>query len=125
MPRSYQAVKAPTGQAYGQAQDQQSAQKAIPLPRDPTTAGPSAQPGPDLLALAAQMGGGQPLNAPTQRPAEPVTAGLPIGPGAGPEALAGMFSMRRNQTADVLEQVAAATGDTRFLQMAQQARMRG
>lgn len=28
------------------------------------------------------------LDAPSQRPGEPVTAGLPIGPGQGPEALA-------------------------------------
>lgn len=28
-----------------------------------------------------------PLHAPTQRPNEPITAGLPSGPGAGPEAL--------------------------------------
>ena len=28
-----------------------------------------------------------PMNAPTQRPDEPVTAGLPVGPGPGPEAL--------------------------------------
>lgn len=28
-----------------------------------------------------------PLNAPTDRPGEPVTAGLPMGPGAGPDAL--------------------------------------
>lgn len=30
-----------------------------------------------------------PLDAPTQRPWEPETAGLPIGPGPGPEALTG------------------------------------
>lgn len=28
-----------------------------------------------------------PLDAPTQRPGEPLTAGLPHGPGPGPEAL--------------------------------------
>lgn len=28
-----------------------------------------------------------PLDAPTQRATEPITAGLPVGPGPGPEAL--------------------------------------
>lgn len=125
MPRSYQGVKTPTGQAYGQAQDQQAAQKAVPLPRDPASAGPSAQPGPDLMALAAQMGGATPLNSPTQRPNEPVTAGLPFGDGAGPEAISGMFPTRRNATADTLEKLAAWTGDARMQQLAQQARMKG
>lgn len=30
------------------------------------------------------------LTAPTQRPDEPITAGLSVGPGPGPEALTGM-----------------------------------
>lgn len=38
-------------------------------------------------ALATRPPGGTGLLAPTARPAEPVTAGLPVGPGAGPEAL--------------------------------------
>lgn len=127
MPRSYQGVKTPTGQAYGRAQDQQAAQKAVPLPRDPASApagAPQAGP-PDLMALAAQMQPGVPLNSPTQRPGEPVTAGLPFGPGAGPEAISGMFPQRRNATADTLENLAMWTGDARMQQLAQQARLRG
>lgn len=38
-------------------------------------------------ALATRPPGGMGLLAPTARPAEPVTAGLPVGPGPGPEAL--------------------------------------
>jgi hypothetical protein len=127
MPRSYQGVKTPTGQAYGRAQDQQAAQKAIPLPQDPAAApAPQQQGQPDLMALVAQMqGGGVPLAAPSERPQEPVTAGLPFGPGAGPEAISSMFAQRRNQTADVLDQVAAWTGDPRMQEMAQRARMQG
>lgn len=33
-----------------------------------------------------------PLDAPSSRPGEPVTTGLPVGPGAGPEAVGGGFT---------------------------------
>jgi len=55
-----------------------------------TTAQPSAKPVP---AAAMQGTVAQeplvPLYAPTQRPNEPITAGIPLGPGPGPEALGG------------------------------------
>jgi hypothetical protein len=66
-----QPVRTVPGQTYGQAGQQAAAQQAIPLPQ---SAGPPP-PGPGLLA------------APSNRPGEPVTAGLPIGPGPGPEAV--------------------------------------
>jgi len=55
-----------------------------------TTAQPSAKPAP---AAAMQGAAAQepvvPLYAPTQRPNEPITAGIPLGAGPGPEALGG------------------------------------
>lgn len=71
-----QPVRTATGQAYGQAGAQAAAQRAIPLPQQPSP----------------QMGSAPPLpfDAPTQRPGEPVTAGLPIGAGPGPEVLGPM-----------------------------------
>lgn len=60
-----------TGQQYGQASAQRRAQQQVPTGRPPT----------DQINVT-------PLSAPSQRPDEPVTAGSPIGPGAGPEALA-------------------------------------
>lgn len=59
------------GQPYGAATAQAQAQAQIPL------AAPTA-PSPRLSV---------PLDSPTARPAEPVTAGLPSGPGPGPEVL--------------------------------------
>lgn len=81
--RTQKPTAAP-GQAYGQAADQLAAQKAVPLPAAPP-----------VFANATGGGGGpmQPpaplpdLYRPTERPGEPVTHGLPTGPGAGPEAL--------------------------------------
>lgn len=76
-----QPVKTAPGQPYGQAGAQAQAQRALPLPATPPVqaAAPSTQSGPPPGMLAQ----------PTARPGEPVTAGLPIGAGPGPEALAG------------------------------------
>jgi hypothetical protein len=40
-------------------------------------------------------GSNGPLTRPTERPNEPVTHGLPVGPGAGPEALQGVGAAAR------------------------------
>lgn len=52
-----------------------------PVPGAAAPGGAEAQvaPGPDLSSLV-------PLDAPSGRPEEPITAGVPFGPGAGPSA---------------------------------------
>jgi len=55
-----------------------------------TTAQPSAKPAPAAtMQGAAAQEPVVPLYAPTQRPNEPITAGIPLGAGPGPEALGG------------------------------------
>lgn len=66
-----QPVRVPTGQPYGEAGRQEQAQQAMPLP--------------DLSAMLSSLPG---LTDESRRPDEPITAGLPTGPGPGPEALA-------------------------------------
>jgi hypothetical protein len=61
-----QPVRAAAGQQYGQRGQQENMQRAQPLPQ-----------GPQII----------PLDAPTLRPNEPLTAGMAMGPGPGPEAL--------------------------------------
>ena len=88
------------GQGYGKAAEQAMAQRAIPMR-------PPGPPGAALNAPQANAAPQAPLSAPmmpqepapgmapgelkflhpTDRPNEPVTTGLSIGPGAGPEAL--------------------------------------
>ena len=75
MPRhgkgSRQKVAAAKGQTYGDRVAQEEAQRVVPLPSMPVM-----RPG--------QSG---PLNRPTERGREPVTAGAPIGPGSGPSVM--------------------------------------
>lgn len=83
-------VQAPPAAYHGQRKQLEDLQRAAPMGPPP---GPTAAPAgagrttggaPAALPWAGPL---VPLDAPTERPDEPLTAGLPIGPGAGPEAL--------------------------------------
>ena len=71
------AAKAAPGQTYGEAGKQIAAQKQVPMaaPAAPTTSAPQQ---PMERPRPGQFG---PLDRPTERPNEPVTAGAPFGPG--------------------------------------------
>ena len=92
-------------QEYGQAAQQTASQQALPVapPPGPAGAGPppsapsSPAPAPGGPPQAPLPGGGLvPFLHPTNRPNEPVTAGLPSGPGPGPEALTGLAAVGAN-----------------------------
>jgi hypothetical protein len=76
----------PRGQTYGTGVQQQRALQAVPL--SPARSG-SPQPTSQVPA-GLQPGQIPSLTEGTARPDEPITSGLPIGPGPGPEAV-GMF----------------------------------
>jgi len=132
MPRNAQTPQAPNGQAYGQKGDAIAAQQQIPLPQGQAPTMPAAQgaaaPQPggqtqpvDLMQAAQQFDPGiTPLSAPSQRPGEPVQAGLAMGPGPGPD----IFSApaRAAQAADVLVSLAQASGNDAFLELANRVR---
>lgn len=70
------AAKAAPGQTYGEAGKQIAAQQQVPMAPQPQPA--VAQPQPVERPRPGQFG---PLDRPTERPNEPVTAGAPFGPG--------------------------------------------
>lgn len=87
-------VQTATGQGYGEAGMQKAAQRAIPVapqqvsvaaPQAPAQAAPTTITGqmPQLPAYPGELK----YDHPTDHPDEPITAGLPFGEGAGPEAL--------------------------------------
>lgn len=89
-----QAPSAAPGQTYGVAAAQLRAQQQVPLPKQaappPAAGGGAAGSSSPATPAAPPMtppGALGPLDAPTQRPDEPITAGLNTGPGPGPEAL--------------------------------------
>jgi len=107
--RNTQAPKYIPGMAYGQGQATMAQQAGAPM------AGPTPAPAgrvPNLNTLSQVT----PIDAPTNRPNEPVTAGSPMGPGPGLEALTmpkpvapdnSAFNARIDAYAPVLEFIAS------------------
>lgn len=82
-----QVISAAPNQPYGEAGAQREAQRLAPMgAADPMPQ--AAQPTPDQMqAMRLPEFNGPALTAPTQRPDEPITAGVDIGPGPGSEIL--------------------------------------
>lgn len=106
-------IRTAPGQPYGSAKQQEAAQQITPMGPPTTASGPAAP------VAAAVPGGLTPLNAPSQRPNEPITSGLPMGAGPGPEVLAS--SPRRFGTTE-LSRLAAESGDPFLTALAMRAR---
>ena len=87
-------ISAATNQEYGEAGAQRAAQGVVPM-GTPTVSTAAPQSAPEGLSMAPMASPATPLPRPgsmpyldaTQRPDEPVTAGLPFGPGPGTEAM--------------------------------------
>lgn len=76
--------------AYGEQAAFQDIQSGAPMEGAPDMGA--------LVGQQAQMPDVTPLGAPTGRPDEPVTAGSPSGPGAGPESIGmGMTNKAQNE----------------------------
>lgn len=75
------AKQAAKGQPYGEAGKQLAAQSVVPMGAAPTDNVPAPQP---QQGPAIQPGALGPLTRPTDRPAEPLTAGASFGPGPTP-----------------------------------------
>ncbi len=117
------------GQMYGNAADQQQLAQAMPTPNNQATmpvatpqappqaaAAPAGQPTIQQLVEMAQ-GQGQGAGLLTQgttRPGEPVTTGLPIGPGAGPSAIG--FSAGATPGQRFLRQLSQSLGGDPYLE---------
>jgi hypothetical protein len=83
--RSQEPITVATGQPYGDATKQRNAQRAVPIGTPPTPQPPAQAPVPQPHVAQPSPGPGElPFLDATQRPNEPVTAGLPFGPGPGP-----------------------------------------
>ena len=96
------------GQEYGKRSQQQAAQRSVPMAPPPQAgpapaAGAPSAPTPSAEPPAPIINGLGKGNAglglwthPTERPDEPITAGMASGPGPGPEVLGGVGAAAAN-----------------------------
>lgn len=125
-PAQSQATGAP-GVRYGEGKDLAEMRQAAPIPNARAGAALSAPaPGP----VPAEAGGVPPrppmpkpglLTAPSVRPDEPVTTGLRLGPGAGPEALTAR--PQQSPTGQLLRDLARITGREYFAELARRSNL--
>jgi hypothetical protein len=80
-----QVMSAAPGQAYGDKKAELDAQRVAPMAGTAPLPAPATPGAGSEGAMPAYTG--LPLNAPTQRPDEPVTHGVDIGPGGGSDVL--------------------------------------
>ena len=100
-----QAVRRMPDVAYGEQQALTEQQQAAPLPKDTL---PQAQP--RVARPMPQMD----IFAETQRPSEPVTAGLPFGPGINPQPEEQIYQAENIR--DFIYQTWVQTGDDSLLE---------
>ena len=108
-----------SGLPYGENADFNEMQSSAPLRATPGAAMQNPSP--------SSPAGGGPLLPPqmfsaTQRPDEPVTAGAPFGPGAGPMRPQGRVAPSMS---DTLQLLADASGDQSLAAAAERMRLRG
>ena len=83
--------------AYGEGVETQAIQSGAPLAKTPDVRGATNT----AVRQAAAQTPVTPLFAPSQRPEEPITTGIAMGPGAGPEVL-GMRPVTTEKLSDIL-----------------------
>jgi hypothetical protein len=103
------AKRVVSGQTYGKGKQQMDAQRAVPMGRSPVEAAVSQRPMPGTLGA---------LTRPSERPAEPITAGADFGPGVN-AAGAGIPMMRSPQASALAElrSIAQMTGSETLQQL--------
>lgn len=85
--------------AYGEGVETQAIKSGAPMASTPDVRGATNT---EVRQAAASAGPVTPLFAPTQRPDEPVTSGIPLGAGPGPEVLGMNAAMPKEKLSDVL-----------------------
>lgn len=92
-----QPPQAASGQTYGERQQRERAQEVQPVPDDQQRFARALQ-----AAQQMESGDGGALRRPSERPDEPITAGLGIGAGPGPEAVPGVETPTRDRDPSVV-----------------------
>jgi len=112
----------PASQNYGDRKAMQEQIAGAPTARTPDVRGlPTGQV--QAAAQAAQQPPVTELYAPTERPNEPITSGVAVGPGPGPEVMG--YATQSEKLSDILSQMLPYDTDGEIAILYQQAVSRG
>jgi hypothetical protein len=112
----------PASQNYGDRKAMQEQIAGAPTARTPDVRGlPTGQV--QAAAQAAQQPPVTELYAPTERPNEPITSGVAVGPGPGPEVMG--YNGQSEKLSDILSQMLPYDTDGEIAILYQQAVSRG
>ena len=104
--------------SYGEGKETAAIKSAVPLATTPDT-----RPTPAAEVRAAAGEAITPLFAPSQRPDEPITSGVAVGPGPGPEVMG--YAGQSEKLSDILSQMLPYDTDGEIAILYQQAVSRG
>jgi len=99
-----------SGMPYGENQELEEMQSAAPMSASGQTTARATRSAPRRSGRGRGGMGVSPLMSPTQRPNEPVTAGAPFGPGAGPAPVSAQ-SKRMTSMLSTVQNLYERTGD--------------
>lgn len=123
MPAKQQPITVPKGMPYGQGKKIEMMQADVGLPASTPPPAPSGDPFAQTMAAAQSMPFPKmDIERPSERPSEPVTAGLPIGAGPGPESLG---PAKGAHVSNTLQRLADTTKDPELVNLANIARSQG
>ena len=113
-----------SGMPYGENQELEEMQSAAPMSASGQTTARATRSAPRRSARGRGGMGVSPLMSPTQRPDEPITAGAPFGPGAGPRPVYNTGAARP-KLSDTLTKIVSNTGDPKLDRLSDIARRLG
>jgi hypothetical protein len=99
-----------TGMAYGENKDFMEIQEGASMAASPKPRGAAQAPQGSSMGVMGGSGSA-PLFSETQRPDEPVTAGVNFGPGAGPSRMQANWNANNPSMVDTLKKVGEYTND--------------
>jgi hypothetical protein len=119
-----QSISAVPDQGYGDMTQQMNDQRTAPMGGKPSLPNvPATPPPPPGHQMPAYSGGD--FGAPTSRPNEPVTAGVPIGPGPGPSAMPNVGARPTGAMTQMLTNLSATDATGVIASLLQAAQQRG
>lgn len=124
-PGTAQSMSTAPDQPYGDQTQQMNEQRIAPMAGKPEMPPPPDVPATEPENVQGQLYSGGEFGAPTSRPNEPVTSGVPIGPGPGPSLMPNVNARPSGRMTQMLMAMSATDTTGVLASLLQQAQRTG